>query len=277
MDMSRLHAALLEEVRMLRRPDGGLSTSVGGASETEPTTVASLALRDGSTQAWLTTHQARDGGFATADGRPEGPAVSTLASLALEDGAAARRSLGYAIARRGLPPPDSSDPEHRTGWGWTPDARSTVEPTSRVLLAVNRLTPSDHASRREAIGLLVERHCADGGWNYGNASVNDVDLRGYAQTTAVALLGLQGGPASLVEPGMRFLKSSWRREPGGLTAAQALAAFRLHGLGGDATAAVDRLATISRTDAFRARPLAVAWAALATGPDELLDRLRRHG
>src|SRR5262245_49671960 len=161
MDMPRLHATLLDQLRMLRRPDGGFSTSVSGASETEPTAVASLALGDRATQAWLTAHQAVDGGFATADGRPEGPAVSTLASLALSDVDAARRSLGYAIARRGLPPPDSHDSEQRTGWGWTPDARSTVEPTSRVLLAANRLMPSDRAIRREAIGLLTERRCAD--------------------------------------------------------------------------------------------------------------------
>src|SRR5262245_21738150 len=276
MDIRPLHATLLEELSMLHGPDGGFSSSSDGASETEPTAVAALALGDGATQAWLNAHQAPDGGFATADGRPECPAVSTLASLALADVDPARRALGHAVARRGLPPPDSRDPEHRAGWGWSPDARSTVEPTSRVLLAVNRLRPSDRALRGEAIGLLSERQCADGGWNYGNASVNDVDLRGYAQTTAVALLGLQGGPASLVGPGVRFLKGSWRREPGGLTTAQALAAFRLHGLDGEGDAAVDELAAISRTQAFRARPLAVAWAALATGPEGLLGRLRRH-
>ena len=39
---------------------------------------------------------------------------------------------------------------------------------------------------------MRERQCADGGWNFGNASVYDVDLKSYPQTTAVALIALQG-------------------------------------------------------------------------------------
>ena len=58
---------------------------------------------------------------------------------------------------------------------------------------MNALTPDDAATRREAVGLLTARQCADGGWNFGNASVYDVDLRGYAQTTAIGLIALQRG------------------------------------------------------------------------------------
>ena len=65
-----------------------------------------------------------------------------------------------------------------------------------MLLAVNALTPDDAATRREAVGLLRARQCADGGWNFGNASVYDVDLRGYAQTTAMGLIALQQGHAA---------------------------------------------------------------------------------
>ena len=89
-------------------------------------------------------------------------------------------------------------PDRRTAWGWTADARSLTEPTARVLLAVNALTPDDAATRREAVGLLRARQCADGGWNFGNASVYDVDLRGYAQTTAMGLIALQQGHARAV-------------------------------------------------------------------------------
>ena len=112
--------------------------------------------------------------------------IAALAALAMTR-ATARRALAFAIGIRGFPPPDAPDPNRRTAWGWTPDVRSTVEPTARVMLAVNRLTPSDGETRAEAMQLLHERRCADGGWNYGNASVNDVDLRSYAQTTAMAL------------------------------------------------------------------------------------------
>ena len=195
-------------------------------------------------------------------------------ALALDDRAAARRALAYAIARRGLPLPNAADPERRTAWGWTGDARSLVEPTARVLLAVNALTPDDAATRREALGLLTARQCSDGGWNFGNASVYDVDLRGYAQTTAMGLIALQNGHAAVVARAFDFLRGNWRLEPGGLTVAQALVAYRLHGRSDEMRALTAELGEISRRPSFLERPLAVAWATLATGPDALLDPLR---
>ena len=102
-----------------------------------------------------------------------------------------------------------------------------------MLLAVNALTPDDAATRREAVELLRARQCADGGWNFGNASVYDVDLRGYAQTTAMGLIALQQGHARVVARAFGFLAANWRLEPGGLTVAQALVAYRLHRRGGE--------------------------------------------
>ena len=75
-------------------------------------------------------------------------------------------------------------------------------------------------------------------------------------------------------PGVAFLRSGWRREPGGLTTAQAVAAFRLHGMQGEAADATVELETLAKRPSFTERPLTVAWAALATGPDALLDPLR---
>ena len=273
MELQRLHAALDRELRAVQRADGGFATSADGDSEVEPTAVAALALRDGRTRAWLDARQGHDGGFRELDGRVCGPATVALAALAADGPGSRRRAIGFAIAHRGLPPPDAPDPERRSGWGWTTDVRSTVEPTSRVLTAVNVLTPSDAATRDEAIRLLRERQCADGGWNYGNASVNDVDLRGYSQTTALALIGLQGGPATLVQSGVRFLRRHWRREPGELTAAQALLAFRLQGLRADAQVAVGTLATLAGRSITTA-PLTLAWSALGTAPDATLQSLR---
>jgi hypothetical protein len=275
MGVDRQHGSLARELHALRRPDQGFSTSMGGTSEVEPTTVASLALGgDEGGRRWLAERQRRDGGFDELDGRLAGPTTAALAALALTNAESANRALRYAIAHRGLPPPGATDPEQRSGWGWTSDVRSTVEPTSRVLLAVNVLRSADVRTRREAIRLLSERQCRDGGWNYGNASVNDVDLRGYAQTTAIALIGLQGGPATLVHPGLRFLRQSWRREPGGLTTAQALVAFRLYGVQEEIQAATEALGAIARRPSFREEPLTVAWATLATGPDTVLEPLR---
>jgi len=247
---------------------------VGGESEVESTAVATLALGDRRARGWLDARQADDGGFRELDGRRSGPAVVALAALAVDGPERRRKALDHAISQRGLQPPGASDPDRRSAWGWTTDARSTVEPTSRVLIATNVLTPADAKTRREAIRLLAERQCDDGGWNYGNASVNDVDLRGYAQTTAMALIGLQGGPKPLVGSGLSFLRSHWRGEPGELTAAQPLLAFRLQYSRADARVAVDTLAGLVRRRSAGVVPLTLAWSVLATAPPTRLDVLR---
>lgn len=258
-----------------RLRDGGFGLAHGGASEAEPTAVAALALDDPVARAWLARTQRPDGGFAAADGRPESPSVAALAALALADDREARsRAFAHALANRAPTVGESGDGDQdgRDGWGWTNDSYSWVEPTSRVLLATKILHPDDAATRAEAVRILRERHCLDGGWNYGSTSVKGVDLRGYAQTTAVALMALQGEAPSLVDPALRFLKKRWRDEPGGLTLAQSAVALDLHraeGVGEIRTA----LDTAFRKTAFLGNVLAIAWAALATAP-AAVDRLR---
>ena len=248
--------------------------SVAGESEVEPTTLLALALDDQRARRWLAARQRPDGGYDEHDGHRDGPTSSALAALVLDNPAAAHRALAFAIAHRGLPLPNAPDPDRRTAWGWTDDARSLTEPTARVLLAVNVLTPEDTATRKEAVELLRTRQCADGGWNFGNASVYDVDLRGYAQTTAMGLIALQHGDETVLARALAFLRSNWPLEPGGLTVAQSLVAFRLHGIDDALPPLHAALGEISRRPWFLKRPLAVAWAALATGPDTLLDPLR---
>ena len=58
-----------------------------------------------------------------------------------------------------------------------------------------------------------------------------------------------------------------------MTVAQARLAFRLHGDAREAAAASNALARIVHR-AASASTVALAWSALATGPDELLDPLR---
>lgn len=273
MDGPRLHDDLVRALRALQRPDGGFATSAAGGSELEPTTLAALALRNAAAVEWLRRRQRADGGFDEPDGRPGSPTTGALAALVL-DTVSARHALAFAIGERGLPLPNAPDPGRRTAWGWTSDARSLVEPTARVLIAVKALAPRDAATRAEALALLTERQCADGGWNFGNASLYDVDLRAYAQTTAMALIALQNEAGAVVEPGLEFLRESWAYEPGALTAAQALVAFRLHGRVGETARLVDAIAARVLGDSFPDTPLVLSWAALATGPDELLDVLR---
>ena len=268
-----LHAKLVRALETLRRSDGGFPASTVGLSEVEPTAVAALALGgDDAARGWLVGRQGPGGGFVGADGRVEGPTTAALASLALER-PAARRALRFAVAQRGLPLPGANDPRPR-GWGWTADTRSFVEPTARVLIAAKRLTPGDRRLAAEGTGLLEEWQCSDGGWNHGVSSVLDAELPGYAQTTAIALVALQGENAPFVRRGLSFLRRSWPREPGAMTTAQAMIAFRLHAVAGELESGFASLGPMMRRPSFLERPVAVAWAALATGPDELLDSLR---
>ena len=258
-----------------RSRDGGVGLGHGGPSEPEPTAVAALALDDRLARAGLARNQRADGGFAARDGRPESPSVSALAALALADDAgSSAKALDHALANRAPQVGESGDDDKdgRDGWGWTDDSYSWVEPTSRVLLATKILRPGDETSRSEAVRILGDRHCADGGWNYGSTSSKGVDLRGYAQTTAVALMGLQGEEPSLVDPAVRFLQQRWRDEPGGLTLAQTAVALDLHGVEGGYEVR-EALAAAFRRTAFLGNVLAVAWAALATTPTAI-DRLR---
>jgi Prenyltransferase and squalene oxidase repeat len=273
MGTESVHADLLSELRALRRPDGGFPTSRGGLSEVEPTAVAALALRDDhDAKAWLEARQGADGGFHDSDGRVEGPTSAALAALVLES-ATASRALRYAFAHRALPLPDARDPERR-GWGWTSYTRSFVEPTSRVLIAAKWLAPSDRTAQSDAVALLEEWQCADGGWNHGVATVLDTKLPGYAQTTAIALIGLRDEPGAFVRDGLRFLRRTWAKEPGGLTTAQSLVAFRLHNVHREFSQTVAALERIAAGRSFLGSTVPLAWAALATGPDELLAPLR---
>ena len=266
---------LAAELGKARSADGGFGLARGGASEAEPTAVAALALDDATARAWLAAAQRPDGGFAALDGRPESPSIAALAALALDDRGASSSALAHAVANRAHTVGESGDGDRDglDGWGWTSDTYSWVEPTSRVLLATKILRPADSGTRSEAVRILRERRCPDGGWNYGNASVNGVDLRGYAQTTAVALIALQAERASLIDPPLRFLERRWRDEPGGLTLAQTLIAMRLHRRE-SASEVLDALASVHRKTAFLGNVLALAWAALATAPAGRLDRLR---
>lgn len=264
--------AALEQARL---EDGSFGMTVSGPGEVEPTVIATLALEDAASRAWIASAQRGDGGFAASDGRPESPTVAALAALALADRGASMRALAHAVSNRATAVGESGDGDGdgRDGWGWTNDTYSWIEPTSRVLLVTKLLRPADSTTRAEALAILRERRCPDGGWNYGNASVNGVDLRSYAQTTAVALMALQGESTSLIEPPLAFLSRRWRDEPGGLTLAQTLLALRLHTH--DAAADVRQALVVAyRRTGFFDNVLALAWAALATAPNEKIDRFR---
>jgi len=267
-----IHADHLRALLMRRSSDGGFPPSRRGPAEVEPTVLAGLALGgDAAARRWVERRQRPDGGFGESSGRHDGPTTAALAALLLE-GNAAKRALAFAVAHRGLPLPGAGD--EREGWGWTADTRSFVEPTSRVLIAARRVAPSDREVLAEGKRLLETWQCADNGWNHGVATVLGDDLTGYAQTTAVALIALQHERSErFVARGLGFLRDRWSREAGRMTVAQARIAFRLHGEAGQAAATSNALERIAHR-AGSASTVALAWSALATGPDQLLAPLR---
>jgi hypothetical protein len=169
--------------------------------------------------------------------------------------------------------PDSPHDPSLRGWGWTPDTFGWVEPTAHAVLALQVLRPSAGAPLADGLAVLADRECDGGGWNYGNRVILGVDLPPYAQTTAVAVIALQGTQPELFAHGLSALDRLWRSERrGGLSLAMALAALRL--AGEPAAAEVERAldAELERT-ALLDDAVALAWAAIATGPG--LDAIRR--
>lgn len=102
------------------------------------------------------------------------------------------------------------------GWPWSPDAASWIEPTAHSVLALKKamrgrdrtgLAAGPWAERiREAEQMMLDRRSSDGGWNYGNRRVLKTDLPSYPETTAVALLGLQGCPDAGLDSALRLAK-----------------------------------------------------------------------
>ena len=84
------------------------------------------------------------------------------------------------------------------GWPWVLDTMSWVEPTSMVLIALERaknhgLIHGGEFWYRFNLGadMLLDRACPDGGWNAGNAVVYGVPLRPHLDATALALAALR--------------------------------------------------------------------------------------
>jgi len=246
------------------------------AAEPEPTALAAIALGDEQARGWLASNQRADGGFALVTGDVVSDSATALGALALAPGEARERALDHVIANQAqrLPAnPDSPHDPNLRGWGWTPDTFGWVEPTAHAVLALQVLRPSAVSPLVDGLAVLADRECVGGGWNYGNRVVLGVDLPPYAQTTAVALVALQGAEPELFARGLTALDRLWRAErQGGLSLAITLAAFHLSNR--PAADEVERAldAELDRTGLLD-DVVALAWTAIAAGPG--LDAIRR--
>ena len=282
------------QLRSARAPDGGFGPHPGLPAEPEPTALATIALDDAEGRAWLEGRQQASGAIAFDAAVVVNDSATALAAVALEDGGARARALDHVEGSLARTTPSTASVPHDEsvhGWAWTEGTFGWVEPTSRAILALRLLRPRS-AAIDDGVGMLRDRESVGGGWNYGNRVVFDVDLPPYAQTTAAALIALQGADAELESRGLAVLHDLWRAERGGALSV-AMAAAALHDLwraerDGALSIAMATVALRLHDDADAAEAeralarafgagapvdtVALAWAAIATGP--ALERLR---
>ena len=266
--MERIWTSFASRLREARSADGGYGPRPGQPSEPEPTALATIALDDADGRAWLSEHQAADGSVSFDAANVVNDSATAFAAIGLEAGDARERALDHLEGTLARPTRSTvaipHDPSFH-GWGWTEDTAGWVDPTSRATLALRLLRP-DAPAIADGLGLLRDRETVGGGWNYGNRVVFDDDLWPYAQTTAAALLALQGTDPALEERGIGVLRTLWRDErEGGLSLAMSTAALTLRGDPDVAEARRALLDLFERT-AFMDDVVTLAWAAIATGP-----------
>lgn len=271
--------------------DGGWGYTAGGAAAVEPTAVALLALRNEPSAsplreraiAWLRAAQHRDGGWGLNAEDPESAWQTAWGILTLaragRDPAAVERGRRWLLAVEAFVGADEMNAEWRRllnidprlrGWPWRPDEASWVEPTALALLALAGETSSAQAAARieEATHYLTDRHCAGGGWNFGNPVMLGAALPPRAQPTALALLALARHAPDAIQPAdVAVLRGEMAREGGALALAWGLLALRV--LGEDDALAAATLAARQREDGgWDASPYHTGLALLALSGEE---------
>jgi len=242
----------LDILRRSQNPDGGWSFYRGKQSWLEPTFYGALVLHGepAADRAWalLKSWQAPDGSWPPTAGAAIsgwGTALClTLGHLRGDVDGTYLKGVAYLLKtsgreselwRRGLARFGLIDPGRNLnlkGWPWKDGTSSWVEPTAHTLIALKKthgLLPAPELAERVHSGeaLLLDVRCKDGGWNYGSAWTLGEDQRSYPETTALALLGLQGRTeaASSLDLAKRWLPET----PSSLARAWITIALRLHG------------------------------------------------
>lgn len=206
--------------RSRQNRDGGWSYGKG-CSWTEPT--AFVLLAQSATQIdrpsfeaglrFLRSTQRPDGGWSPQPDVSESTWVTAAAALLPEE-AIGKERLGRALDwLEGQTGRETSwsyrfqlwlggerGGDHPDGWPWFPGAAAWVIPTSLGILAFERALARGGEKRfRERVDsgfqFLVERECADGGWNHGANKALGRDGDSYPETTGIALTALHGAQA----------------------------------------------------------------------------------
>lgn len=240
-------------LRRSQNPDGGWSYYGGKRSWLEPTFYGALVLHGdpAADRAWslIKSWQQPDGSWPPTAGAAisgwEAALCVTLAQLRGDVDGASLKAVAYLVKtvgteseiwRRALAKFGLVDPGRNLslkGWPWKEGTSSWVEPTAHTLIALKKVSalfpaPELTARIRSGEALLLDVRCKDGGWNYGSAWTLGEDQRSYPETTALALLGLQGRPEA--DSSLDLAKRWLRDTPSSLARAWITIALRLRGI-----------------------------------------------
>ncbi len=223
-----------------QNPDGGWGYFPGKSSWLEPTAYTMLALHGDSAsaeavgRAWrlIETWQLPDGSWRAGAQVQDGTWVTALAVTLcsvygktgpiLADGVSrlvategAERSTFFQLMTFLGVAAIEADTSH-AAWPWRPGTSSWIEPTAHAVLALKKVQTRLQARRirdrvRQGEEMVLARRCADGGWNHGSAHTFQIDAPSYPESTALALLALQGRPRDArraLDVARDFLKTS---------------------------------------------------------------------
>jgi hypothetical protein len=209
--------ARLNALRENQNSDGGWGYFAGKASWLEPTAYAALALagEPAADRAWklLSSWQLPDGSWkpsAEVDISNWGTSLcATIAMARNEWGTPLRNGVNWLVGTSGVESGWLNILVARVGlvkqerdislkaWPWKPGNSGWVEPTVHALVALKQASSrlsSKPLRGRVQMGeaQLMDVRSRDGGWNYGSPAALGVDLPSYPETTALALVALQG-------------------------------------------------------------------------------------
>jgi Prenyltransferase and squalene oxidase repeat len=247
----------LEFLRASQNPDGGWSYFPGKGSWLEPTTYAMLALHGtgwdpGLDRAWklVRSWQLADGSFRPSGEVQDGTWVTahavTLASVRGVNDASVRASVDWLLkvvgAEHNVYTRVGSflhlikarlDVSHE-GWPWREGNATWIEPTAHTLVALKKVASqyrTVEVGRRVRDGeeLILSRRCTDGGWNYGTPNMLYVDLPSFPETTALALVGLDGVADPAVGQALNLAQQFRAETKSSLAKAWLQIALRCHG------------------------------------------------
>ncbi len=207
----------LSALRRTQNPDGGWGYFPGKESWLEPTAYAALALHGdpAADRAWklLQSWQLADGSWKpSAKVNVSNWGTSLCVTVAATRGdwnPPVKKAVDWLVNLTGTESEWLSvvlttlrivKPERDTGlkaWPWKPGTSGWLEPTVHAIIALQQAAskfPSSDLSDRVRRGQaqLLDVRGVDGGWNYGSPRALGVELPSYPETTALALVGLQG-------------------------------------------------------------------------------------